>query len=81
MTTHNMLTMQSQGRRLLIIPSVRLICKGAISKLGKPDIRPICGSKNKSNFKMKCFRVCRLRLTRLVKLKNGIRKDSLKTKN
>ena len=68
-------------RRLLIIHSGKLICKDAINKPGKPVIRLICGIKNKPNFKMRFFRACKLRLTRLVRLKNGITNDSPKTRN
>ena len=68
-------------RRLLIIHRGKLIYKDAIKKPGKPVIRLICGIKNKNNFKMRFFRACKLRLTRQVRLKNGIMSDSLKTRN
>ena len=68
-------------RRLQIIHSGKLIFKDVISKPGKLAIRLICGSRSKPNFKMKCFRACKLRLTRQVKLKNGIMSVSLRTKN
>ena len=68
-------------RRLQTILSGKSICKGAISKLGKLASRRICGSRSKLNYKMKFFKACKLRLTRLVKLKNGIINSSLTTKN
>ena len=68
-------------RRLLIIHSGKLIYKDVISKLGKQAIRPICGSRSKPNFKMKCFRACKRRLTRQVRRKNGTMNDSLRTKS